>query len=118
MIWVVVTALIVSMGLNVLLSVLVARQSEKWSTTLERAHERATKHTEGLVDRIVAGDWQTYKAYELMDQTMPEPEDEETEPELVAVRGPDRGGFGSKFGLAAYRPPEVDIAELESEIPG
>jgi len=58
-------------------------------------------------------DWVTYKPYEI------EPEEEEPIPptELVAVRGPDRGGFGSRLGLLAYRSPEEDIEAMENEIP-
>jgi hypothetical protein len=81
---------------------------------LDRAHERTTKYTEGLVDRLMSQDWVTYKAYEV------EPEvelEQPAPPELQVVRGPDRGGFGSRLGLTAWRSPEEDIQALENEIP-
>lgn len=118
MIWVVVVALIASLGLNALFAVLLSRQSNNTTTVLDRAHARTTEYTEGLVDRIISGDYQTYKAYELMGgPPMPGIEIEE-EPTVEAVHGPDKGGFGSRLGLAAYRPPELDIAEMEAELPG
>jgi hypothetical protein len=116
MIWAVVCALIASISLNALLSVLIVRIAKQGSASLERAHARTTEYTEGLVDRIISGDYQTYKAYEMVTQTGTVGHDE-VEPEPEVVRGPDKGGFGSRLGLAAYVPPEIDEIDIHAEIP-
>jgi len=113
--WVVVITLIVSVSLNVLFAVLISTRSSQSMLLLDRAHSRTTEYTEGLVDRLMAQDFGTFKAYEMM--PVGEQLIEEEEEQVVPIRGPDRGGFGSRLGLAGYRSPEEDMAALESEVP-
>jgi hypothetical protein len=73
---------------------------------LERQHERTTKYTEGLIDRITSGDFGTFKAQQQAERlvTLPPPSEEYEEEEwetIDPVRNPDRGGFGSRLGLRA-----------------
>ena len=97
-VWTVLIVLIVVLSLAGLCAVLLFRTSADAIRAVNQAHERNNDYTNGLVDRIVSGDYQTYKAYEMMGQkrevpTLP------TEPVEVPV-GDIRGGFGSRLGLA------------------
>jgi hypothetical protein len=119
--------LIVSLALNVLFAALLFRTHAQGLTLLDRAHERTTMYTSDLLDRLMAMDFNLYKAYTLQLEEPPGPE-LETEPEVPTLQfGPDRGGFGSKLGLRAlttrYAPEEAQRVRateemLESEIPG
>lgn len=119
-------SLAVSVALNVVFAVLLFKQSLQSAAYLDRAHERTTRYTEGLVDRLMAMDFQTFKAYQMIEEA-PEPDmlDEPRIPE--PVMGPDRGGFASRLGLRALTTRDyyddagrVRASEelLESEIPG
>ena len=110
MIWAVVSVLIVSLAINVLLSVLVFRVSSTQADVLDRSHERTTEYTAALLDRLMARDWLEYKAIAGDYQVA---EGEEPEPLVVTVPGPDRGGFGSRLGVAAWSPPEEINPEEE-----
>ena len=113
--WGLVIALIVSVALNVLFAVLVSRQSTTAMLRLDEAHERTTTYTAGLVDRLMSQDWVTYKAYEV-DQDIEQ--ESLPPPELQVVRGPDRGGFGSRLGLTAWHDPsEEELEAMNEEIP-
>ena len=110
MTYVVVIALIVSMSLNVLLSVLVYKTSVHSSLVLDKSHSRTTEYTGDLLDRLMAMDFGAYKSYQLMAMGTNGPADaEEADDEFVSVQGPDRGGFGSRLGLTAYRSPQDEI---------
>lgn len=115
MIW---YALIVSSSLNVLFAALVFKMFSTTTHALERSHERTTEYTEGLVNRIMSRDYQEYQAYEV-DPPLADEETPDTEPELVPVDGPDRGGFGSRLGLRAlterrhYDEDEAQLAASE-----
>lgn len=111
-------AFAVSMSFNLLLAVLFFKQSVLVSQRLDQAHERTTEYTKGLVDRLMAVDYGTFKAYQqLENQAVDELLRIPTEPDLTVVMGPDRGGFGSKLGLRALSEREDDESELLSEIP-
>jgi len=106
---------IISFGALVSFAVLVFTMNRSTIRALERSHERTTKHTEGLVDRLMAVDyveWQslrhanTAEAFEL--------EEPEVPPEPTLSTGPDRGGFGSRYGLAAV--PEIDTEADEEAL--
>jgi len=117
MIWVVVIALIVSLAFNFLFAVLVSRRSAESMLMLDRSHARTTKYTENLLDRLMAGEWHSYQQYQMELSAGVETEPT-VEAEPVAVMGPDRGGFGSRLGLTAYRPPdEEEIEALNKELP-
>lgn len=93
-------ALAASVALNVVGAVLFSRRSSQSLALLDRAHERTTRYTEGLVDRLMAMDFGTFKAYQALEEA-PEPE-MEPEPDIPYITdGPDIGGFGSKLGLRA-----------------
>jgi len=106
-------ALAISVALNAVGAVLILRLSSNAFLTLDRAHERTTKYTEGLVDRIISGDWQTYKAYAMMEEAPTA--DVEPEPAVPTfTEGPDRGGFASKLGLRALS--ERHVATDEARV--
>lgn len=114
MIWVVVSALIVSLAINFCLSVLVFKVSSSTTDALDRSHERTTEYTGQLLDRLMARDFMEYRAatdtYVRESPPIEEPE------ELVSTMGPDRGGFGSRLGLLAYAG-DVDEIRPEEEMP-
>jgi hypothetical protein len=116
MIWVVAIALIVSLSFNFLFAVLVSRRSAESALMLDRSHARTTKYTENLLDRLMAQEWHAYQQYQEQ-LAVPQEVEQEPEREMVTVRGPDRGGFGSRLGLTAYRPPEEEIEAMNEEIP-
>lgn len=100
----------------VLTSALLFKLALAQQKTLSESHERTVKHTEGLVDRIMAGDYPTYADRQLAFQVALEGDDEiEPDPiESLLVTGSDRGGFGSRLGLVP--PPEVVAAEDEQKL--
>lgn len=116
MIWVVAFLLIVSLAFNFLFAVLVARRSAESLLMLDKSHARTTNYTENLLDRLMAQEWHAYQQYQ-MQMEIPTEEPEPAEQEMVSVRGPDRGGFGSRLGLTAYRPPEEQIEAMNEELP-
>lgn len=111
---------IVLIGALILESALILKLSLSGYKSLSESHERTVKHTEGLVDRIMAGDYPTYADRQLALQYGIEEDQDELEDEVqsLLVRGPDRGGFGSKLGLVpVYEGPAVDEQKLIDEIP-
>jgi len=105
-------ALIVSLGLNVLFAVLVFRFAAQQTNALDRSHERTVEYTGDLLNRLMVRDWGEYNA--LTDTyTLTTPD--EVSLEMIPTLGPDRGGFGSRLGLAAYG--SEDEIKPEEEMP-
>lgn len=107
MIWVVVFVLTVSVALNVLLTVLVFTSSQRGAILLDRSHARTVEYTEDLLNRLMVRDWTQYVD---MNAVVPQLEEEEaTVIQWEPTLGPDRGGFGSRYGLAAYAAQDEEI---------
>lgn len=102
----------VSFALNVLLTVLVFRQSAIFADKLDQSHRRTTQYTKELIDRIIH--WDQYHLIREEEEAVRPDEPEAVEPVLEPVLGPDRGGFGSRLGLRGWSPEEVE-AEFERE---
>lgn len=105
----------------VLFAVLSFRAHSTSIRALEESHERSTKYTEDLLDRLMSMDYNTYKAYQQMEEVRDEASEAVPPEPLVPTLGPDRGGYGSRLGLRALsvRASYEDTEELlESEIPG
>jgi len=105
----------------VLIAALLFKMSSHAIRTLEASHERTTEYTKDLIDRLMAMDYGTYKAYQHMEEVRDELTSSEPEEPRVPTLGPDRGGFGSRLGLRALTvrangAEEVE-ALMESEIP-
>ena|SRR6476661_475257 len=105
-------ALVVSLVLNACFAAIVLKLSLSGFDALSESHERTTAYTEGLVDRLMAGDYATYHDRKLAEEMMldstgaPADLDEATS---LFTSGPDKGGFGSRLGLAAVPlDPEAD----------
>src|SRR5687768_10939610 len=100
LVWILVCVTIISLSVACLATVLVFKTSQNAVHSIGEAHRRNQEHTEGLVDRIVSGDYGTYKAYELMDKKGDTPIVDDGLRDEQPV-GSVRGGFGSRLGLAA-----------------
>ena len=89
----------VLLGVIVLCAVLVYKMSLHAVESAERAHSRSNDYNKDLLDRLMAMDFNTYKAYNLetgLDTGYTPPAAVEELP--VESR---RRGFGSNLGLAA-----------------
>jgi len=119
----VILALIASLGLNVLTSVLIFRTSQRGMQLLHESHERTNRYTEGLLNRVMARSYGEFQSYELAPDG--ETEDPTLPPEPVVVLGPDRGGFGSRLGLRGWAEQDEDKeeeiqrteAEMRADVP-
>lgn len=116
-VWILTIVVILSLCIATGATVLVYRTSTNAIRALNWAHERNTEHTNGLVDRIVAGDYNTYKAYEISPLRGP-PEKDDDEELLDNVVGSDRGGFGSRLGIAGLSPIGIEEEMLKEHDEG
>lgn len=98
---------VIQSALILLIAALVHKTSVEGIRALDKAHERTTRYTEGLVDRIMSADFGEFKSYHLAEKAAMqadyggEPEDEEEYERIPNIESPDRGGFGSRLGLRA-----------------
>ena len=89
----------------ILESVLLFKIAARGADALERAHERSNEYTEGLVDRLMAMDFGSFKAYQMA--MRPQLGTDDSQPvrggdvPMERTPGADRGGFGSSLGLRA-----------------
>lgn len=107
-------ALICSLVLNVCLTALVLKVTLTGYSKLDESHERTTRYTEGLVDRLMANDYATYHDREMAMTVAKTRLPDDPEDDFRTTRGPDRGGFGSRLGLVALSTDSE--AELEQEL--
>jgi len=109
-------AFIVSVALNVCLSLVVLKISLSGFSSLTQSHERTTTYTESLIDRLMANDYDVYQNRQLIDSiaNQPTPLPRDPADDFERVDGPDRGGFGSRLGLV--RAEQVMEEDLEADM--
>lgn len=115
-VWMLLLIVMVFSSLVGFASLLVFKMSADAIRAINQAHSNNKEYTEALIDRIVAGDYQTYKAYEMMERGPGNKKVDDEVPSEILV-GDIRGGFGSRLGLAALsRSEELMQEELKREV--